>query len=311
MQIQLRHFRCLVTVAQERNLARAADKLSLTQPAVSKTLAELEAITGARLVDRGRRGATLTSAGEELLSHALLVLDAVAKAQDALTPSAQKLAPRLRVGALPSVAPALLPGGLDAFHKHAPDAQISVRTDENARLLADLRTGDLDLVVGRMADPHLMVGLAFELMYVEPLVLLVRGGHPLLKKQNVSMQDVVEYRVAVYGEGTIPRHNTTRLLQSFGMNLPAARLETLEVSVARLLTLQSDAVWFTPIGAALDELLSGRLRRLEIPTSGVDEPVGLVLKSDVPVSQTVRDFASVIREEAVRIKALFDSLLKN
>ncbi|MGH6625963.1 MAG: LysR family transcriptional regulator, partial [Burkholderiaceae bacterium] len=74
--VQLRHLRCFVAVAQQRHLARAAEKLALSQPAVSKTLVELEQLAGARLVARGRRGAQLTPAGEQLLAHALRVLEA-------------------------------------------------------------------------------------------------------------------------------------------------------------------------------------------------------------------------------------------
>src|SRR5689334_7546577 len=88
--VQLRHLRCLVAVAQERHLARAAERLSLSQPAVSKTLAELEDLAGARLVERGsagRRGIQgFTVAGEQLLSHALRVLEALDASAKAVMP---------------------------------------------------------------------------------------------------------------------------------------------------------------------------------------------------------------------------------
>ena len=89
--VQLRHLRCLVAVAQERHLARAAERLALSQPAVSKTLAELEALAGARLVERGsagRRGIQgFTVAGEQLLAHALRVLEALDASAQALMPA--------------------------------------------------------------------------------------------------------------------------------------------------------------------------------------------------------------------------------
>ena len=100
--VQLRHLRCLVAVAQERHLARAAERLALSQPAVSKTLAELEALAGTRLVERGsagRRGVQgLTPAGEQLLVHALRVLEAVDASALAIAPAtgAQVAAPAHR-----------------------------------------------------------------------------------------------------------------------------------------------------------------------------------------------------------------------
>src|SRR5579871_1778642 len=70
-RIRLRHLTCFVVVAQERTLAAAAARLHLSQPAVSKTLAELEELAGRRLVERGRAGTQLTSAGEEFLRYAV------------------------------------------------------------------------------------------------------------------------------------------------------------------------------------------------------------------------------------------------
>lgn len=298
--VQLRHLRCLVAVAQQRHLARAADQLALSQPAVSKTLVELEQLAGARLVVRGRRGAQLTPAGEQLLGHALRVLEAVGDAAQALVPAAATRTPRLRVGALPSVAPALLPQALADFQRRQPQAQVVLKTDANARLLDELRAGELDLVVGRMADPQLMVGLAFELLYVEPLVLLVRPGHPLAGLSNPSMESVLRFPVVVYGEATIPRHNTESFLSGLGFKLPPQRTETLVVSVARLLAQQSDAIWFTPLGAAQDDLEHKRLVRLQVATQGTEEPVGLLLRSEAPPSAVLQELVALVRAAAVR-----------
>ena len=128
--VQLRHLRCLVAVAQERHLARAAERLALSPPAVSKTLSELEAIVGTRLVERskaGRRGVQgLTAAGEQLLAHALRVLEALDASAQAVAPASGGRIERLRIGALPSVAPALLPVALARRRDSRPTVQIGV-----------------------------------------------------------------------------------------------------------------------------------------------------------------------------------------
>src|ERR1700759_1210294 len=107
-RIRLRHLSCFVVVAQERTLARAAARLHLSQPAVSKTLAELEELGGRRLVERGRAGTQLTPAGEEVLRHAGAVTQALEAAGAALGGSAQPDPPAVRVAALPTVAGGLL-----------------------------------------------------------------------------------------------------------------------------------------------------------------------------------------------------------
>ncbi|GER17776.1 LysR substrate-binding domain-containing protein [Variovorax boronicumulans] len=299
--VQLRHLRAFVAVAQERHLARAAERLSLSQPAVSKTLSELEAVVGTRLVERsqaGRRGVQgLTPAGEQLLAHALRVLEALDASAQAVAPAAGGRIERLRIGALPSVAPALLPVALARLREGWPAVQILVKSAANAVLLDELRAGELDLVVGRMSDPRLMGGLSFELLHTEPLVFAVRAGHPLALKP-APVQAVLDYPLVVYGEGTIPRHNTESFLSARGLALPRNALQTLDVAVARALVAVSDAVWITPLGAARSELADGRLVRLPIDTTGTEEPVGLLQRSEAEPSPLRAAMAGLLREAA-------------
>ncbi len=302
--VQLRHLRCLVAVAQERHLARAAEKLSLSQPAVSKTLAELETMAGVRLVERGtagRRGVQgLTPVGEQLLAHALRVLEAVDASALAVAPVTGGRLQRLRIGALPSVAPDLLPRALGEFRTRYPHVQVIVKSAANGVLLDELRAGELDLVAGRMSDPRLMTGLSFELLHNEPLVFAVRAGHPLARR-GTTAKDVLRHPLVVYGEGTIPRHNTESFLSALGLVLPPHSLQTLDVSVARALVAISDAVWITPLGAARTELEEGRLVRLPITTTGTEEPVGLLLRSDADPSALRAAMAGLLRVEAIRL----------
>lgn len=306
--VQLRHLRCLVAVAQERHLARAAERLSLSQPAMSKTLAELESLAGTRLVERGtagRRGIQrFTVTGEQLLMHALRVLEAVDASALAMSPGGGERLERLRIGALPSVAPSLLPDALTALRARLPALQVQVHTGANGSLLDALRAGELDLVAGRMSDPQLMTGLTFELLYTEPLALVVRPGHPLARAVAPSMQEVLKHPLVVYSEGTIPRHHTESFLSGLGLALPAAVTQTLDLAVARALLTRSDAVWFTPFGAARDDLEAGRLARLDIDMGGTEEPVGLLLRADAEPTVARRTFMALLREAAaVQAKA--------
>lgn len=299
--VQLRHLRCLVAVAQERHLARAAERLALSQPAVSKTLAELEALAGTRLVERssaGRRGVQgLSAAGEQLLAHALRVLEAIDASAQALRPASGARIARLRIGALPSVAPALLPAALARLRERWPGLQVLVKSAANAQLLDELRAGELDLVLGRISDPKLMGGLNFELLYTEPLVFAVREGHPLARRA-IAARAVLAYPLVIYSEGTSPRHNTESLFSALGLALPPDALQTLEVSVALGLLACSDTVWITPLGAVRNALKDGRVVRLRIGTAGTEEPVGLMLRSEAEPSAPRAALAALLRELA-------------
>jgi DNA-binding transcriptional LysR family regulator len=301
--VQLRHLRCLVAVAQERHLARAAERLALSQPAVSKTLVELETLAGGRLVERGQAGRRgiqgLTVAGEQLLAHALRVLEALDASAQAVMPASGARPQRLRIGALPSVGPSLLPAALAALRERLPTLQVQVQTGANAALLDALRAGELDLVAGRMSDPQLMTGLTFELLYTEPLALVARPGHPLAGS-GPSVQEVLRHPLVIYDEGTIPRHHTESFLSGLGLRLPAHVTQTLDLSVARALVVRSDAIWFTPIGAAQDDLAAGHLVRLAIDTAGTEEPVGLLTRTDADNPVARQTLIALLRDTVRR-----------
>ncbi|MFD1839088.1 LysR substrate-binding domain-containing protein [Paracidovorax cattleyae] len=296
--LQLRHLRCLVVVAQERHLARAAARLSVSQPAVSKILTELEALAGEPLVERaasGRRGILgLTAAGERLLVHARAALDAVQAGAAALRPAGAPRAERLRLGLLPSAARSLVADSLVRLRALRPALVLEVRAAANDALLDDLRAGAVDLVVGRMSDPQHMEGLTFELLRIEPLVLAVAQGHAQAGRRP-GLGTLRQLPWVVYPEGTVPRHHTAGLFSDRGLAMPDALLETLDTALARSLVLASDAVWATPLGAVEDDLRAGRLARLRVDTGGTEEPIGVLRRRDAPVPAAAAALADLLR----------------
>jgi len=87
-------------------------------------------------------------------------------------------------------------------------------------------------------------------------------------------------------------------LRSRGLSLPPNCLETLSVSVARLVAIRSDAVWFTPMGAVREDLAQGLLRRLPLATGGTEEPVGLLRRSEAQSDPCAALFMTILREAA-------------
>ncbi len=298
-RVRLRHLDCFVSVAQTRNLGKAATKMRLTQPAISKTLTELEEILGVKLLERNRLGAQLTRDGETFLAHALAVQDALNAAGAAVGGEQAPQSEAVYVGALPTVAPDLLPLALAEFRRQHPHTRAVVQTATNTVLLQMLKAGEIDFALARMADPEMMAGLSFELLYVEPLALIVRPGHPLVATGKVSLSEVIAYPIVVSTRGTIPRHNTESYFQSRGLKIPSNCIETLSVSLARQIVRQSEAVWFAPAGAVRADFVDGALTRLAVPTEGTEEPVGLMQRSGGAPGAPALAFMEVLREMAV------------
>ncbi|MBX4723933.1 LysR substrate-binding domain-containing protein [Klebsiella pneumoniae] len=294
-RIRLRHLHTFVAVAQQGTLGRAAETLNLSQPALSKTLNELEQLTGTRLFERGRLGAQLTLVGEQFLTHAVKVLDALNSAGQALNRKEGLNNDIVRIGALPTAALGILPTVIGQFHKQQKDITLQVATMNNTMLLAGLKSGEIDIGIGRMSDPELMSGLHYELLFLESLKLVVRPGHPLLQ-ETVTLSRVMEWPVVVSPKGTVPRQNAEALLQSQGCKMPAGCIETLSASLSRQLTVDFDYVWFVPSGAVKDDLRRGVLTALPIATQGAGEPIGILTRVDATLNPGTQTLLSAIRK---------------
>ncbi|WP_122017415.1 LysR substrate-binding domain-containing protein [Salmonella enterica] len=294
-RIRLRHLHTFVAVAQQGTLGRAAETLNLSQPALSKTLNELEQLTGTRLFERGRLGAQLTVPGEQFLTHAVKGLDALNTAGQALNRKEDASADVVRVGALPTAALGILPAAIGRFHQQQKSTSLQVATMNNTMLLAGLKSGEIDLGIGRMSDPELMGGLNYELLFLESLKLVVRPGHPLLQ-ETITLSRVMEWPVVVSPKGTVPRQNAEALLQSQGCKMPAGCIETLSASLSRQLTVDYDYVWFVPSGAVKEDLRQATLVSLPVPTQSAGEPIGILTRVDIPLSTGAQMLIAAIRK---------------
>ncbi|APE80173.1 transcriptional regulator, LysR family [Escherichia coli B7A] len=294
-RIRLRHLHTFVAVAQQGTLGRAAETLNLSQPALSKTLNELEQLTGARLFERGRQGAQLTLPGEQFLTHAVRVLDAINTAGQSLHRKEDLNNDVVRVGALPTAALGILPSVIGQFHQQQKETTLQVATMSNPMILAGLKTGEIDIGIGRMSDPELMTGLNYELLFLESLKLVVRPNHPLLQ-ENVTLSRVLEWPVVVSPEGTAPRQHSDALVQSQGCKIPSGCIETLSASLSRQLTVEYDYVWFVPSGAVKDDLRHATLVALPVPGHGAGEPIGILTRVDATFSSGCQLMINAIRK---------------
>ncbi|SFM96935.1 DNA-binding transcriptional regulator, LysR family [Izhakiella capsodis] len=282
-RIRLRHLYTFVAVAQQGTLGRAAETLNLSQPALSKTLNELEALTGASLLERGRLGARLTAMGKQFLPHAVRVLDALNHAGQSFSMGVNEESTVLRLGVLTTAALGMLPSILNHFHQQQPNTLVQVATLHNNVLLAGLRASEFDVGIGRMAAPELMVGLSYELLFLESLQLVVRPDHPLLS-DSVTLFRALNWPVVISPEGTAPRRIADIMLQEQGCRLPETLVETSATSLARQLALRYGYVWFVPSGAIKEDLAHNALAALPIASRGPGEPVGIITRTGHPLS---------------------------
>lgn len=313
-RIKYRHLQCFLAVAQHGSLQKAADVLAITQPAVSKTLKELEGLLAVRLFERGRKGAVPTREGEAFMRHAGASVSALREAVASVAQTRRQGSAVIAIGVLPTVAPWLMPLLLARQEAQAgPGAQTSLRiqTGANPALLASLRQRELDLVIGRFAEPAHMLGLTFEHLYADPLVLAVRPAHPLLQATHKAdpLAGLQAFTTILPTQGTAIRHTADSFFLTRGLPPPLRLVETLSVSIARGYTRQSDAVWLSPLGAVRPDLDSGTLVRLPVSMAGTEELVGLTLRADMAPTEAQHQLIATIRVLAAERRSEAPALL--
>jgi LysR family pca operon transcriptional activator len=297
MQIKTRHLTTFLEIARHAGVGKAADTLHVSQPAVSRTLRELEEALGVALVERDGRGIRLTAAGQEFRRHAGASLAALRRGIDAVGRVTAQEAPPLRVGALPTVSARIMPTAVRGLLQ-ASDARLKIITGENAVLLDQLTRGELDVVVGRLAAPERMVGLTFEHLYSEQVLFVVRRGHPLLERATFDFAALREFPVVMPTRTAIIRPFVDRLLVAHGLADLRARIESVSDSFGRAFLRETDAVWIISEGVVANEIAAGTLARLAVDTSETRGAVGITLRADREPLPALDLFTRVLREVA-------------
>lgn len=297
MQVKTRHLTTFLEIARHGSVGRAAAALNVSQPAVTRTLRELEDELDCALVERDGRGIRLTAAGQEFRRHAGTSLAALRQGIDAVRRVTADESPPLRVGALPTVSARIMPPAVSSLLQ-ASDARLVIVTGENAVLLDQLTRGELDVVVGRLAAPERMVGLTFEHLYSEQVVFVVRRGHPLMETATFDFSALRSFPVIMPTRSAIIRPFVDRLLIAHGLGDLRARIESVSDSFGRAFLRESDAIWIISQGVVANEIAAGTLARLPIDTSDTRGAVGITLRADREPSPVLDLFTRVLRELA-------------
>lgn len=297
-RIKYRHLQSFLEVARQKSLVKAADALAVSQPAVSKTIRELEDILGVRLFDRNRKGTTVTRSGEIFHRHAGMSIASLQQGLDGVAQLREGVGGQVNVGVLPNAAAMIMPRAILACRAQGIGAAFRVMDGSNPDLLGQLKGGELDFVVGRLAEPAHMVGLSFEHLYSESLTFAVRNEHPLLEVENFELARILDFPVMLPIRGSIIRHAAESFLIANGVGLPGEYIETISVTFGRAFTRASNAVWIMDHGVMLDDLQSGALARLPVDAAATEGPVGLTVRVDSNLSAPAQMLMNAVREVA-------------
>ena len=189
MDVEIRHLRSFVAVAEERNFTRAAERLHLAQPALSAQIRQLEQRMGVQLLERTTRKVDLTPAGEALLERARTLLDGVEAAVQQVQDTAAGRTGRLRVGLAATASLDLTPLALRAFAEAVPGAEVSVQDIRFDDPSGGVRDGTTDVAI--IWTPLDETGLEVEQLTEEPRRIVMSRDHRLADAPQLTVEDVL------------------------------------------------------------------------------------------------------------------------
>lgn len=230
----LRQLQFLTALAEHGSFSRAADACLVAQPTLSAAIKDIEALLGTQLVEREARGARLTHAGTIAVERARNILaaaeDLVITARGAGAP----LAGHFRLGAIPTIAPYVLPEALKRLREEYPDLQLYLREDKTADLLDALRARTLDAAI--IALPWETPGIAVEALADDPFLLACQAGHALSAKPKLTPKDLMGENLLLLEDGHCMRGHALSVCSLPGLkqqdNLAATSLQTMVQMVA-------------------------------------------------------------------------------
>jgi LysR family hydrogen peroxide-inducible transcriptional activator len=207
----LRQLQFLRALRAEGSFVAAADAVGVAQPTLSAGIKDLENTLGAVLVERGRSGAVLTPAGEEAAERAARTLSEVEDLVRAVQSAGEPFAGPFRLGAIPTIAPFLLPRALPLLKRKFPKLRLQLREDLTARLVDALRARTLDAAL--IALPYDAHGVATTQIAEDEFLFLCPAGHPLARSRNLSPEQIKSEDVLLLEDGHCLREHALAACQ--------------------------------------------------------------------------------------------------
>jgi LysR family hydrogen peroxide-inducible transcriptional activator len=296
MRPTLRQLQYLLAIADTGRYADAALRVNVTQPTLSEQITQLELELGARLIERGRHGAILTPIGRVIAERARRVLQDMEELKSAARSGEDGLSGRVRMGALPSVGPYLLPEAIKRLHAAYPDFRLMVREERTAELAAGLAEGTFDVVIATASD---LSAAQADHLFTESVWVCSAPGDPLaVSREPVTLADLAGRELLSLGRG----HKVTAIAQVIAAEADcrlSSEYEGTSLDAIRLMATTGVGLAVLPGIYTMREARRDpdlMVRRIDHPLARRE--LSLLFRASSPLADSFAVIASALRETA-------------
>lgn len=295
MEIDARQLACLLTIAQHGSFSRAATHRRLSQPALSRTISQLERALGARVLERGRFGAKLNSLGTALVRHAEAIQVQLSRAREEAELYRDHVDGQLIVGVTPITAAELVPHAISRLIARRPNASIRIVELPFERGRAALKRGEIDVYVGPLQQLGESSDLLEETIFADPLCVVVSPKHPLASRRSIQLKELSHCSWALpIGSNALLRQLQALFLTA-SLPYPQAAVTTDSMLTLKGIVKYSNLITIFPRALVRLECVVGELHAIKLSNAGNSRIVGVALSPDRPMSPLAEHFIQSLR----------------
>ncbi|MCX8998264.1 LysR family transcriptional regulator [Rhizobiaceae bacterium BDR2-2] len=302
--LKLSHLRLVAAIAQHGQIQMAAQALTLTQPAASRTLAEIEKLVGAPLFERHPRGMTPTPTGAIMVRRANSMLMEMQDLAHELQGQREGRSGLVQTGAVTGPAVGCFVPAIRRLKAESPHVELRIDVGPSIQLMRGLEEGDYDFIIGRLLPDS--DADAFQIVpgKIERVRCLVRRGHPLAGRRHVPLSDLKNHPWIIQERGTPIRQAVEAAFIGKGLSVPADVVATSSLVLMMGLIIDSDMI--APMSMEVAKLMEatsgGVLAVLDLDMPIEVSPYHIITRRDRRLSPAASRLYTLVEEEMTRLR---------
>lgn len=285
----------LIATHECESFTLAAHKLGLAQPTVHRAVTTLEHEAGRPLFERRAHGVVATRPAQLLARTARLAFAELDQAQSDLAELQGREVGRIVIGAMPLSRSFILPRTIGLFRQRRPTLPIRALDGPYDDMMAGLRRGEVDFLVGALRDPPPISDVVQEFLFDDSLVMVARPLHPLMARADLTLTDLANFPFVVSTEGTPTRAAFDRLFRTAQLT-PVSLVETGSMILMREVLQRSDDIGCISRLQVQAEVASGALGVLPLPLVQTARPIGLTRRADWLPTKAQQEFLVALKD---------------
>jgi len=298
-RLKLRDLHILLAVVEHGSMGKAASALAISQPAVSKAIADMEYTLGLRLLDRARHGMEPTTYGRALISRGATVFDELRQAVEELKFLADPTAGELRVGSSEAMAAGFLPAVIDRLSRQYPRVTSNVvQAVFTAMQYRELRERSIDLLLGRVFTPFREEDLAVEILFDDQVAVVVGAQSPWVRSRRLKLADLLDEPWILPPADSVPGSLAVEIFRASGLQVPRAPLTTLSIHLCLRMLATGRYVATLPRSILHFSGKDLSLKVLPIKLPAQPRPIGIVTLKNRTLSPVTGLFINCARDVA-------------